>query len=557
MDEPTHRYYRGTAALLAEEYDRAASAMESVLRRAFDQGMRVLDVGAAGGRDIDLLLKMGCDAYGVEPCDELRQIGLQRRPHLVGRLQPGELPQLGLPFGGGFDGVLCCAVLMHLPRAEILDAAIALRSVLKEDGRLLLSVPVGRPGLNEEHRDSGGRLFTPLPPDYLRLLFERVGFDLVGRWESTDSLNRNGYCWCSLLLRLRHRSGSRPVDLIEGVLNRDRKTATYKLALFRALSEIATTEHEQAKWLEEGVVGVPLASVCEKWLHYYWPLVECPNFIPQIRGEAPGCAKPVAFRSALSELVRTYARRGGLHRFVLEYRAGILPETTAALLSRVLAQIRGTVVDGPVTYAGGSLESGRVFRYDRRADLILMSASIWRELSLLGHWIQDAVILRWAELTSEISRRAMRPSEVLDFLLTVPIPERDVADARQAYESNGVSECTWTGTVLHRGFQVDHIIPFSLWRNNDLWNLVPASPAVNLAKRDRLPARELMLKRRERLLECWRLLRRSHRARFDHEISRLVGVGSIPQPWENLAFQYVSEAVEFTAAQRGCERWQP
>ena len=41
-------------------------------------------------------------------------------------------------------------------------------------------------------------------------------------------------------------SHSRRWASAEGIPNRDRKTATYKLALFRALSEIATTEFEQA-----------------------------------------------------------------------------------------------------------------------------------------------------------------------------------------------------------------------------------------------------------------------------------------------------------------------
>jgi very-short-patch-repair endonuclease len=43
------------------------------------------------------------------------------------------------------------------------------------------------------------------------------------------------------------------------------------------------------------------------------------------------------------------------------------------------------------------------------------------------------------------------------------------------------------------------VIPFSLWRNNDLWNLLPAHPAVNNAKRDLLPSQSLLRQRREAL----------------------------------------------------------
>lgn len=556
MDEPTAKYYVAFSAELAERYEAAQEGSLKTLRRAFTEGMRVLDVGAGSGRDAALLLDMGCDAYAVEPCENLRASTLRLHPELTGRLENGALPQLSQPFGGAFDGVLCCAVLMHLPRAEILDAAIALRNVLKENGRLLLSIPVDRPGLDGQHRDEHGRLFTPLPPDYLSLLFERIGFQSMDRWQSPDSLNR-GYSWCNFLFQARHPGGSHPLDQIESILNRDRKTATYKLALLRALSEIATTEYEQARWVRDGIVGIPIDVVCEKWLYYYWPITESASFIPQIRGESETCRNPIAFRSSLMELVEGYRRGGGLTRFALDYRAGSLSRAEASILTKVLSQIRNTIVSGPVTYAGGSLESGRVFRFDGRRQEILMSAAIWRELSLVGHWIQDAVVLRWAELTSEISGKRIRPSEAVELLLTVPIPERNVTEAKTAYTSVGVTECTWSGDSLRRGFEVDHIIPFALWRNNDLWNLVPASHRANAEKRDKLPTRELMVARRDHLAHYWGILRAANQARFDHEICRVAGVTSVPSDWQSLAFQRIAAAVEYTAAQRGSERWPP
>ncbi|MDO8672645.1 MAG: methyltransferase domain-containing protein [Dehalococcoidia bacterium] len=557
MDEQTRSYYKDFANRIAEQYERARPEMTGFLHRAFSEGMRILDIGAGSGRDMDLLFEMECDVYGVEPGDELRSVALQNHPKLAGRLQPGELPMLGQPFGGDFDGVLCSGVLMHLPRAAILDAAIAMRNVLKENGRLLLSIPLERAGLNKDYRDEHGRLFTPLPPDYLQLLFERIGFHLIDRWDSADSLNREGYSWRNFLFQARHLGGTRPLDQIEGILNRDRKTATYKLALFRALSEIATTEFEQAHWVSDGVVGIPIAIVCEKWLYYYWPILESARFIPQIRGETPICQQPVAFRASLSQLIQHYQGLGGLTSFVLDYRKGKLLENAKRQLERVLRQLQNTVVRGPVTYAGGALESGRPFSYDAPTREVRMNAALWRELSLVGHWIQDAVILRWAELTSEISRKEIRPSEVIDLLLTVAIPERDVADARRTYADSRAPECTWSGVSLSKGFDVDHIIPYSLWHNNDLWNLVPASSPANNLKRDKLPTRELMHRRRERILGCWEMLRSAHRSRFDYEVCRIAGVSLLPNDWQSLAFRSVTDAVEFTATQRGCERWQP
>lgn len=557
MDERTGNYYVQFAGEIAQRYDSVESEMLALLNRAFAKGMRVLDVGAGSGRDVALLLALGCDAYGVEPCAELREAAERQHPGLAGRLASNALPQLGQPFGGQFDGVLCSAVLMHLEKAQMLDTALAFRSILKEDGKLLLSVPLGRPGLDAQHRDAHGRLFTPLPPDYLQLLFERVGFSLLERWVSEDSLGRAGHSWCTFLFQVRHASGARPLDLIEGILNRDRKTATYKLALFRALSEIATTEFEQARFVADGTVGIPVEIVSEKWLQYYWSLFESSVFIPQIRGENPACAKPIAFRSLLSALIDAYRQSGGLTRFELDSRAATLPGEIGSLREQVLKQIRSTIVQGPVTHAGGSLEAGPIFRYDSRSREIRFSAALWREFCLVGHWIHDAVILRWAELTSDISKKQIRPSEAIDLLLTIPIPERDVTDARSTYRQLATLHCTWTGAAIPRGFAVDHIIPFSLWHNNDLWNLVPASPTVNTAKSDKLPTRELMLRRRDAIVGYWEALRASHQSRFDHEATRVTGQQNLSANWQGVVFQAVHDAVEYTAVQRGYERWQP
>jgi len=556
MDELTRQYYETHAAEIADRYDSAASGVAKYFPPAFAQGMRVLDVGAGSSHDMVALRDMGCDVYGVEPCEELRGHALEHYAFLRGRLEPAELPNLGQPFGGHFDGVLCSAVLMHVPREQIFDAAFAIRNVLKENGRLLLSVPLRRPNLDDKHRDNHGRLFTPLRADYLQLLFERLGFQLIGTWRSEDGLDREGYSWCTLLFQRWHGGTLRPLDQIESILNRDRKTATYKLALFRALSEIAVTEFEQAHWVEEETVAIPVDVICQRWLSYYWPLFAASQFIPQIRGETQTCQMPVRFRASLTELIHCYEKNGGLTGFILDYRKGLLSQRAKMLLANVLEQMRRTIVRGPVTYAGGSLESGRIFRYNSHRCEIRMNAAIWHELSLLGHWIQDAVILRWAELTEEISNKQIKASEIIDHLLTTPIPERDVADAREIYAQQA-NECVWSERSLSRGFEVDHVIPFSLWRNNDLWNLLPVLPVVNREKWNRLPTRNLLMRRKDRIVECWGNLRSAYLHRFDYEACQLVGKDSLPGSWQNLVFQAVAEAVEVTAIQRGCERWEP
>ena len=212
----------------------------------------------------------------------------------------------------------------------------------------------------------------------------------------------------------------------------------------------------------------------------------------------------------------------------------------------------------PVRFAGGGAAFS-VFEYDRSDKLVSMRADLWRELCLTGSWIQDATILRWAELTERLSKGKVKASIVIDCLLTTPDPERKVQDAKIYFESLSERRCVWSDKpLMNREFEIDHAMPFSLWRNNDLWNLFTAAPAVNRAKSDRLPRHEVLLTSRDRIIEAWRGLNGALGSRFAGEAQTLMGREKFdPSNWEVALFSRFIEAFEITATQRGIERWQP
>lgn len=557
IDDLTLKYYAEHAIEVAERYNNVDSGLSDYVRRTLRSGARILDVGAGSGRDMHYLLKAGYEVYGVEPCNELRALALATYPELKGRLEIGALPDIGQPYGGKYDAIVCSAVLMHVKKQEVFSSAYAIRENLKDNGRLLISIPRRRAGIDDNNRDQNGRLFNSIRPEYLELLFERLGFVVIDKWDSADALQRMGYSWCTILFQLSNAGLLRPLDQIEGVLSRDKKTATYKLALFRALSEIAITEYNRVSWLPNGQVAIPLEAVTEKWLYYYWPLIESAQFIPQIRGENAACKKPLSFRRPMTELVGKYRMQGGITQFVLDYRSRALQSHVMPGLHTTLKNIANTIIKGPVKYAGGALETGRLFSYDSKTKNIIVDSKIWREFSLLGYWIRDAVILRWAELTSEIAGKEIKVSELIDLLLVSPFSERDVNEARSTYVKLDDVECIWTGKKISGSFDVDHVIPYTLWHNNDLWNLMPVLPRINNMKRDKLPSRPLLMRRKNCFIKYWETMCLARPVRFEMEVCRFVGSTSMPSNWKNDVFNSVIEAVEITAAQKGCERWEP
>ena len=582
MDNSTVKHYTDTASERCRAYEGVdVSAMHELMLRYFARDARLLEIGCGTGRDAAFLVSHGRDVTATDAAEGMVNTAREAHPELASRLVCTPFP---LPAGHDllrerFAGIYAVAVVMHVPEEDLFEFAFQAKSLLCPGGTLLLSFSTDRPGL-KDGRDHAGRLFLERPPGKIQLLFQRLGFRLLEQRQGADGMGRE-ISWHTLVFRLAEETGNGPVDQIETVINRDRKDATYKLALLRALCDIAQTEYHQALWRTDDTVSVPLGLVAEKWLLYYWPIVEA-----DIGHEGPGVAipqkrgleikKPMAFRRHLLLLAEHCCNgQGGLDAFHLNFRNGLLPPPTAELADAALNKIAQTIIAGPVTYAGGAIDderpffwrSGAISRKGRCASSqgvvsslghIHMRGEIWRELALVGHWISQAIILRWAELTHEISRKRVTVAEAVGKLLVLPETDRDQRRVRDLYRSIPDLRCVWTEDSIgpKRGFEVDHIIPFSLWHNNDLWNLVPATREANNAKSDRLVTRQRLRSSRDLILDYWKTTRKSSPVRFDYELGRsLLGPSAAASNWEIPAFSALAEAIESVACQRGIPRW--
>ncbi len=209
MDTATLSYYSHHAHAVAQRYEEVTSPLASRFASTFLPGGRILDIGCGSGRDMAELHRQGYQPFGVDATPELVALAQQAHPELTRRIHPGALPDLGLPFNGEFDGVLCSAVLMHIDTTDLLTAALSIKNCLKVNGRLLISIPTHRADADEQERDAHGRLFKAYSSGYLRLIFERLGFTLMDQWENEDAMNRQGVNWVTV--DLRHDKSALPI----------------------------------------------------------------------------------------------------------------------------------------------------------------------------------------------------------------------------------------------------------------------------------------------------------------------------------------------------------
>ncbi|NLA38041.1 MAG: hypothetical protein GX882_01375 [Methanomicrobiales archaeon] len=176
---------------------------------------------------------------------------------------------------------------------------------------------------------------------------------------------------------------------------------------------------------------------------------------------------------------------------------------------------------------------------------------------------EECLLKKWAEFTAAADKTGTITEErMLSLLTKTPTTERAIADARNIYRSvfaeEGSLTCVWSGRPIRslEAMHIDHVLPFAVWKNNDLWNLLPALSTVNAKKRDRIPDPALLASRRYCIISYWDLLRDRASLPFEREIAvSLLGLKTPGSDWQDLAFNNLTEQCAHLIHVRGYEAW--
>lgn len=362
---------------------------------------------------------------------------------------------------------------------------------------------------------------------------------------------------------------------INQIIERESKSSTYKFALLRGVIDII---QDNSPYIAESVstVQMPLGLLVEKWILYYYPLLEHPAGIRQSHGEGR-----MAFTEELQALISYYSSKGGLSAFYQDYRTGQLPVEVHAVLYSLYLKLRDTITRMPMKYLGTSVGKGGfysifkpVLEHRKRSHhrgpdqqhlihgygYFKMPITYFNVLQLMGSFIsgRDSLLVKWAEFSVAASGGKLRMEQVLEEALKSPVTDRLVNESKKVYasvlEQCGTVHCVWTGKPV-RQFDIDHAIPFSIWRNNDLWNLLPASKDANRKKSDSIPDPGLIERQQKLITKYWTMLRLAHTDRFDREIRvALLGEGKA-EGWEQTAIRNLQQNCHYLIHQRGFAPW--
>ncbi|MFB6176819.1 MAG: class I SAM-dependent methyltransferase [Halobaculum sp.] len=162
-----------------EEYDYLTDTVvaEIVGERFRDHldGPRVLDAGCGPGVDLAAFEAAGLNPVGFDRATPFLQDAADRTD--AAAVVTADLR--AFPFhDDSFDGVWCCAALLHLPRTAASGVLTEAARVLRSGGALFVSVQrgTGRERRTDEHGNE--RLFTKFESAELRDLLQSAGFSV-------------------------------------------------------------------------------------------------------------------------------------------------------------------------------------------------------------------------------------------------------------------------------------------------------------------------------------------------------------------------------------------
>jgi len=465
----------------------------------------VLDVGAGSGRDAAWFARRGWDVIAAEPAEGMRAEAarLHESPRIrwVNDALPAlfHVHRLGLCF----DLVWLSGVLMHLRPEERARAMRKLAMFLKPGGRLVLTL---RHGPAPEDRP-----MWPVDAHEVERLGLEVGLALRVATERQDDLGgRPDVSWQTVILDMPD-DGAGALPLLRGVILRQEKSSTYKLALLRCIARIADCSANAARDCGDHV-ELPLGLVALYWIRMLMPLAA--KSWPQM----PVGAITVAFED--------YTRLAGIA--VNELRPGALfAADQADALRRELAKAARLIANMParhLTYAndvpvfearyGRAPTRGVTLAIDQdlvwRLGSLRVTLAVWNVMRRMSAWIEPMLVAEWARMMRGYAARRADSRSAGDAIeaLSWIEPERDtgfVRDlVRQKRAAGQVIRCIWSGRTLAEDMpHIDHCLPWAAWPCNDLWNLLPVAQSVNRDKSDKLVTSATLAEAKPRILAWW------------------------------------------------------
>lgn len=155
-------------------------------------GARILDAGCGSGRDAKAFSEMGYEVEAFDASAELVELARQHTGLPVKQMRFEDVTEVER-----YDGIWCCASLLHVPLAELPGVMTQLSKALKPGGVWYLSFKYG-----SGEREKDGRRFTDMDESgFAEVLSGLSGVEVMECWLTGDKrAERQNERWFNALV---------------------------------------------------------------------------------------------------------------------------------------------------------------------------------------------------------------------------------------------------------------------------------------------------------------------------------------------------------------------
>jgi len=336
---------------------------------------------------------------------------------------------------------------------------------------------------------------------------------------------------------------------INKIIERDATSSTYKFILLKNTIEICQKFEHLIK-ISDKLVYLPLGLLVEGWIFDYLPFVfkrisQQPKYKvlnTPIENEYENLFKSMnldrnktIWQDAYVNIYNAYHNLEFNKKqvFIFGNLARLTAKTIVNMPMRYIGSMPYTIfIPEKKSFGRGSFSNVKIIHRG-----ILISGFGYFGLPKEYYYVfryfgqslygTSTIIRRWKEKTYKYNKKNIIKDEIDSMILKSEV--REVESVKKLLFANIDIQCVWSGEILkNRKYDIDHILPFSIWQNNDFWNLLPSSPKINNKKRDKIPPPQLIKKRAEAILYYWQIYEKQIPEVFWYQIkTSLVGNSKI------------------------------
>ena len=311
---------------------------------------------------------------------------------------------------------------------------------------------------------------------------------------------------------------------INYVIEHDVVSSTYKYVLLKSVID-ACQKYEHLIQADDDIVKIPLGIIVERWIFDYMPFV-FKSISQQNSGNVLDNPIVSDYNAIfdLLQLDRSIDWEYAYMQFRKAYEDPAKSQLLSALYLKLAKKIATKIVKMPMRFIGQShyelfVPEKSVFGYIRlpknwyydtsfiveQFDYFSISRQHYDVFRYLGQTLYgtSTIISKWKEKTKALNNEQSSSRDMIDKLSGDALEVRDTSAIRAILDQE--KECVWSGRRLRgENYDVDHVLPFSVWLNNDLWNMLPTDSRLNQQqKKTKIPTPRLIERRADMIKYYW------------------------------------------------------